>query len=202
MATINNNSPIDMKQLWQKMEDFPVASSAISAMTAVEDGDNRYIYYLVGSQFFRYDLKSNSLNKLASPLVTPTIFASLRYSRFGETVGRVISSPSSTTLRIGGLNTGMLNTYKLRITSGAGAGQWRMINASAEPVKYDQGLATIASTSFIGDSTKKWKVNQWSGYTARLTYGAGMTQIKEILYNDTTTLYFSDTSYQAIDSFK
>ena len=45
MATTNNNSPIDMKQLWQKMEDFPLASSAISAMTAVEDGDSRYMYY-------------------------------------------------------------------------------------------------------------------------------------------------------------
>ena len=122
MATTNNNSPIDMKQLWQKMEDFPLASSAISAMTAVEDGDSRYMYYLVGAAFYRYDLKANMTTKLASPLVTPTNFASLRYSRFGGTLGRVISSPSSTTLRIGGLNAGMLNTYKLRITSGAGAG--------------------------------------------------------------------------------
>ena len=201
MATTNNNSPIDMKQLWQKMEDFPVASSAISAMTAVEDGDARYMYYLVGSLFYRYDLKSNSTTRLASPLVTPTVFASLRYSRFAGTMGRVISSPSSTTLRIGGVNAGMLNTYKLRITSGTGAGQVKTINASSEPVKYEQGLATAASTTSIGDSTKKWKVNQWSGYTVRLTYGAGMTQVREILYNDTNTLYISDTNYQAIDPF-
>ena len=201
MATTNNNSPIDMKQLWQKMEDFPIASSAISSMTAVEDGDSRYMYYLVGASFYRYDLKANMTTKLASPLVTPTNFASLRYSRFGGTVGRVISSPSSTTLRIGGLANGMLNTYKIRITSGAGAGQWRIINASAEPVKYDQGLATVASTSSIGDSTKKWKVNQWAGYTVRLTFGAGMTQVREILYNDTNTLYISDVNYQAIDPF-
>ena len=201
MATTNNNSSIDMKQLWQKMEDFPVASSAISSMTTVEDGDARYMYYLVGSLFYRYDLKSNSTTRLASPLVTPTVFASLRYSRFAGTVGRVISAPSSTTLRIGGVNSGMLSTYKLRITSGAGAGQWRIINASSEPVKYDQGLATAAGTNGIGDSTKKWKVNQWSGYTVRLTYGAGMTQIREILYNDSNTLYISDTNYQAIDSF-
>lgn len=201
MATTNNNSPIDMKQLWQKMEDFPLASSAISAMTAVEDGDSRYMYYLVGSAFYRYDLKANMTTRLASPLATPINFASLRYSRFGGTFGRVISSPNSTTLRIGGLNAGMLNTYKIRITSGAGAGQWRIINASSEPVKYNQGLATVASTTSIGDSTKKWNVNQWAGYTARLTYGAGMTQVREILYNDTTTLYFSDINYQAIDPF-
>jgi len=201
MATINNNKPMDVKQLWQKMEDFPLASSAISAMASVEDGTSRYMYYLVGSAFYRYDAYANMTTKLASPLITPTNFASLRYSKFGGTLGRVISSPSSTTLRIGGLNAGMFNGYKIRITSGVGAGQVRTINASAEPVKYDQGVATTAWTTSIGDSTKKWKVNQWAGYVVRLTYGAGMTQVREILYNDTTTLYISDTNYQAIDPF-
>lgn len=201
MATINNNKPIDVKQMWQKMEDFPLASSAISAMTAVEDGASRYMYYLVGSAFYRYDAYANNTQKLASPLVTPTNFASLRYSKFGGTIGKVISAPTTTSIRLGGLNAGLYNGYKIRITSGAGIGQVRIINASAEPVKYDQGLATVASTTSIGDSTKKWKVNQWVGYTVRLTYSTGMTQVREILYNDTTTLYISDTNYQAIDSF-
>ena len=34
MPTLNNNKLVDMKQMWQKMEDFPIASSAISAMAA------------------------------------------------------------------------------------------------------------------------------------------------------------------------
>ena len=80
MPTLNNNKLVDMKQMWQKMEDFPIASSAISAMAASEDGESRYIYYLVGSAFYRYDAYANNHIKLASPLVTPTVFASLRGS--------------------------------------------------------------------------------------------------------------------------
>ena len=32
-----------------------------------------------------------------------------------------------------------------------------------------------------------------------MNFGTGATQIRKILYNDTTTLYFMDTNYQAID---
>lgn len=201
MATTNNNKPIDMKQPWQKMEDFPLASSGVSAMTSVEAGTRRYFYYLVGSTFYRYDEYANMTTKLASPLVTPTNFVSLRYSKFGGTIGRVIASPLIDSLRIGGLNKGLYDGYKILITSGAGAGQSRTITSTSTPIKVEQGLATVASTTSIGDSTKKWKINQWAGYSVRLTYGIGQTQVREVLYNDTTTLYFSDANYQALDAF-
>lgn len=200
MAVTNNNKPLDMKQMWQKMEDFPLASSAISAMTSIESGTSRYFYYLVGSSFYRYDEYANITTKLASPLVTPTNFASIRYSKYAGTMGKIISGTSSG-VKLSAFNGGLVNGYKIRITSGAGTGQVRTITASSDPVKYDQGLATVASTTSIGDSTKKWKFNQWAGYQVRLTYSTGQTQVREILYNDATTLYISDTNYQAIDPF-
>ena len=201
MPTLNNNKLVDMKQMWQKMEDFPIASSAISAMAASEDGESRYIYYLVGSAFYRYDAYANNHIKLASPLVTPTVFASLRYSKFSGTNGRVISSPSSTSVRLAGLNAGLYDGFNIRITNGAGTGQVRKITATSAPVKYEQGLATSGTTAYIGDNTKKWKVNQWAGYQVRLTYSTGATIVRKILYNDTNTVYVSDANYQPLDSF-
>jgi len=198
MPTTNNNKPVDMKQLWQQVEPNPVVSSAISAMTTAEDGSDRFIYYIVGAAFYRYDCYGNAWQKLAAPFLTPTVFASMRYTKYGGTKGRVISS-TATSLRIGAINPLSTVGKTIRIISGTGAGQVRTITAAAEAVKYDQGLATTASATQLGDSTKKWQFNQWAGYQCRITYGTGATQVRRILYNDTTTLTFSDTNYQPID---
>lgn len=201
MATVNNNKPVDMKQLWQQVEPAPTISTAVSGITTSEDGDDRYIYYLVASTFYRYDTYGNAWQRLANPATAPASLASLRYSKYGGQFGRVIAQPSATTLRIAGLNGGIFVGNTIRIIAGAGTGQVRTITAHAEAVKYEQGLATVASTSQIGDSTKKWKFNQWAGYQVRLTYAAGATQVRKILYNDTTTLTVSDVNYQSIDPF-
>ena len=199
MATINLKT-VDNKQLWQQMEPAPTASSALSAMTTSEDGTDRYIYYIVGALFYRYDTYANSWNKLAAPLVTPTVFASLRFSKYGGYFGDVISSTNNT-ITLAGLNKGVFDNYKINIISGKGIGQSRIITGSTSPTIYEQGLATTASTSAIGDSTKKWKINQWKGYQVRLIYSTGQTQVRKILYNDTTTLYIYDPNYQPIALF-
>jgi hypothetical protein len=200
MAT-NNNKPLDMKQLWQQMEPCISASAATSAMTACEDGNDRYLYYLIGGLFYRYDLYGNTWHKLAAPLYAPTVLATMRYSKFSGNYGKVISVPAANKLRIAGVNAGIFTGYKIRIIAGKGAGQVRTVTDCAEPVKYDQGLATTAAVNYIGDSTKKWKPNQWVGYQVRLTYSTGMTQVRKIMYNDTTTVYVSDTNHQPFNSF-
>jgi hypothetical protein len=200
MATTNNNKAVDMKQLWQQMEPVPTASSALSAMSTSEDGSDRFIYYVVGLLLYRYDTYANTIQKLAPALATALTWVSLRYSKYSGTFGRVISS-TATTVKIAGVNSPMLVGKTLRIISGTGSGQVRTISSAAADVKYDQGLATTATANTLGDSTKKWEFNQWAGYQARITYGAGATQVRRILYNDTTTLTFSDTNYQPIDSF-
>ncbi len=201
MPTTNNNYPVDMKQLWQQMEPAVTVSSAISAFTTSEDGNDRFIYYIVGALFYRYDTYGNAWQKLASPPVTPTNFASLRFSKYSGTFSKVISAPSSTTLRIAPINAPFLVGKTIRIIQGVGMGQVRTITASPEPIKYEQGLATTASATQLGDSTKRWRFNQWAGYQARITFSTGVTQVRRILYNDTTTLTFSDTNYQPIDSW-
>jgi hypothetical protein len=116
--------------------------------------------------------------------------------------GPVISA-TSTSLTIGGLgkNSNLCQGLKVRIIAGKGAGQERTINAVSDGVIHDFGLATTATALAIGDSTKKWRVNQWDGYNVRLTFNTGQLQVRTVLYNDTTTLTVSDTNFQAIDSF-
>ena len=49
------------------------------------------------------------------------------------------------------------------------------------------------------DTTKKWKINQWRGYTIGITFGQNQTEYKTVLYNDTNTIYVSDTNLQPQD---
>ena len=200
MATTNNNRPLDMKQLWQQMEPAPVASSALSALTTSEDGLDRFIYYISGAAFYRYDTYGNAWQKLAPPPLAPTVFASMRFSKFSGSFGRIITATASGA-RIPGVAAGVYTGYKIRIMSGKGAGQVRTITACPEPVVYDQGVATAATALIIGDSTKRWRYNQWDGYQVRLTYSSGVTQVRKILYSDNNTVYVSDVNYAPIDPF-
>lgn len=46
------------------------------------------------------------------------------------------------------------------------------------------------------DTTKKWKINQWAGYTIGITFGQNQTEYKTVLYNDVNTIYVSDVNLQ------
>lgn len=59
MAITNNNvKQIDLP-VWELMNQAPTASSALAAMCTSEDGTNRYIYYIAGSLFYRYDTQTD-----------------------------------------------------------------------------------------------------------------------------------------------
>jgi hypothetical protein len=200
MAT-NNNKPVDMKQMWQQMEPAPVASLALSYLTTSEDGSDRFIYYLTGSYFFRYDSYGNTYQKLAPPLSGPLVAMVLRYSKYSGTFGKVISATAST-IRIGGGSEGLYTGYVIRITSGTGAGQVRTITSCPAAMAYDQGANNATpSYLYITDTSKKWKINQWVGYQARLIFGSGQSQIRRIINNSATQITFSDPNYQPIDPF-
>jgi hypothetical protein len=160
------------------------------------------MYYIVGQAMFRYDTYSDSWQECAAPNIAPATAVTGKYAAFSGSRGHTISA-TSTTITIGGL--GRLGNVcvgsKIRILYGTGAGQERTITACSDGVIHDNGLATTASATQIGDSTKKWRVNQWDGYNCRLTFSTGQSQVRKILYNDTTTLTFSDTNHQAVDSF-
>jgi hypothetical protein len=187
--------------VFEWMRFAPTATSSTATLLS-SDESARYMYYIVGQAMWRYDTYSDSWQECAAPNIAPATAVAGKYAAYAGSRGHTISA-TSTTITIGGL--GRLGNVcvgsKIRILYGTGAGQERTITACSDGVIHDNGLATTASATQIGDSTKKWRVNQWDGYNCRLIFSTGQSQVRRILYNDTTTLTFSDTNHQAVDSF-
>ena len=202
MALTNNLKPILDQPVWEWARFAPIAPTATSGLCTSEDGDSRYMYYLVGAQFYRYDTITDTYLQLASPLTTPVTAVSLRYSKYSGNRGRVLSQVSSTKLQIPYIGGGsMLAGNNMVIRYGAGAGQERTITSVDSEVIHDSGLATSTSTGFITDTTKKWKTNQWVGYNCRITFSTGVQLQRTILYNTVDTVWFTDGNYQPYESF-
>jgi hypothetical protein len=203
MALTNNLKPILDQPVWEWARFAPATSSSISGLCTSEDGDIRYMYYLVGALFYRYDTITDTYLQLASPLVTPVTAVSLRYSKYSGNRGRVLSQVSSTKLQIPYIGGGsMLAGNNIVIRYGAGEGQERTITSVDPEVIHDSGLCTSTSTIFITDTTKKWKTNQWVGYNCRVSFGNTAIQLQRtIIYNTVDTIWFADSNYQPYEPF-
>ena len=73
----------------------PVASGATAAFSTAEDGTDRFIYYLSGSTFYRYDTEQDTWQQLANPGVAPVTLLSMRHTKRRGYHGRVISATAS-----------------------------------------------------------------------------------------------------------
>ena len=194
--TSNLKKTVDLP-VWELINQAPVANSAISAMTTVEDGSHKFIYYLVGSAFYRYDVDGDAWQQLASPNIAPSALVNLRVTLSRGFHGRVISAAAGT-VRIPSLLGNKFSGKKIRILNGTGAGQERTLTHVSDTV-HDFGVITGTSPVTLSDSTKKWKINEWAGYMVGCTFGTNATQYKKVLYNDSTTLTFSDVNLQPHD---
>ena len=197
MAVTNNlKSQVDLP-VWEWCRFAPTASATLSGMATSDDGLNRFIYYISGSSFYRYDTYADTWQQLSTPNTAPLTVLSLRYTGLRGYHGRVLSA-TGTTVQIAGLRGPTLNGKTLKILNGTGLGQEKTLTYTGETI-HDMGVVTAVATTSLSDSTKKWKYNQWSGYIVGVTYGTDATQYKKILYNDTTTLYISDVNLQPHD---
>lgn len=191
--------------VFEWMRFAPTATSALSNL-ASSDLSARYMYYLVGQAMWRYDTYADTWQECAAPNIAPLTAVSMKYLAYSGYRGHAVTA-SSTTITVAGFSrhSHLPDNIKIRIIAGKGAGQERTITELADAEIADFGVITAftntTSLVSIADSTKKWRVNQWDGYQCRLVYGTGQTQIRRISYNDTTSLTFMDTNFQAIDSF-
>lgn len=198
MAFVNNLKQKYDLPVWESLRFLQTATSATSAMCYSDKLDDRYIYYLSGSVFYRYDTVTDGYQLLQSPNTAPVTAVTMRYTAFGGYRGNVLDS-STNTLTIAGMGQGTLIGQTIRITAGTGIGQERTIISESDNTILDHGVITATTASSIGDSTKKWMINQWVGYQVRLVFGTGQSQIRKILYNDATTLTLQDVNYQQLE---
>jgi hypothetical protein len=198
MATNNNQTMLDLP-FFELLNQLPAATTATSAMTSIEDGIDRFIYVLRDALFYRYDCFNDTWQVLANPPVTPVTGLALKYTKRRGFHGRVISA-TSTTIRIPGIRGNILNGKEISILYGEGAGQTRTLTYVGENV-HDAGVITgiIGGNVGISDNLKRWRVNQWVGYTLAITHGTGVTTYKKIIYNSTNELFVADANHMPHD---
>jgi len=198
-----------MKQVdlpvWEWTRPLPIAATA--GLSCVCNADNvdfnevsgRYIYMLLNAtNFWRYDTVADSYLQLASPGITPATASSMQFAGAQGYYGRVISSTATT------ITTGLPNNsavgFRIRIISGKGAGQERIITSVSEPIVADWGGASGAGTTSLTDSAKTWTFNNWIGYVVRTTGGTGLNSVRKVVYNSATVLTVADPNIYAWDN--
>ena len=196
MAITNNLlSQVDLP-VWEWMRFAPTNTSATNVLTTSRDGSSKYLYFINGSQLYRYDTRADSWQTLSiGGSVTSLISA--QYVTNQGSRGQVLSATSNT-LQLPGLGNSRVG-YSMKIVSGTGVGQERIITSESTEVVHDSGVATSASSSVLTDTTKKWKFNQWEGYGVRIMLNTGFGQVREVIYNDTTSLTVFDANYEGRD---
>jgi len=200
MALTNNLKKVVDLPIFELCSQAPVATAAISATTA-SDEQSRYIYYLTGATFFRYDSENDTWQQLAGPMVAPVTGATLKYSSFNGFRGNCLAATTNT-ITLPGLSGSCLTGQTIRITAGTGVGQERTISSCTAPTVWDQGIVTAVGSSIsITDSTKRWEINQYIGYQVRIIFNTGLSQVRKILYNDAASLYFYDANYQQLETW-
>lgn len=201
---------------WEWLRFSPVVPTAGLSCSCSADNSQfnensgRYIYYLLNAtNFWRYDTIADTYEQLASPPQAPATASSMRFAGAQGYHNRVISATSTTILS--GLPFGAAAVgYKIRILSGRGAGQERVITSVSDPIVADYGAATAGSTTSLTDTSKTWttgyvgatlNVNNWVGYVVRTLFGTGLNQVRKILYNSATVLTTGDVNFFQNDPF-
>lgn len=217
MALISNQlvKQVDLP-VWEWLRFSPVAPTAGLSASCIADNptfneiSGRYIYYLLNAtNFWRYDTVADTYLQMASPPNAPATATSLRFAGAQGYYNRVISAGANTIqtgLPFGATALG----YKIRIVSGRGAGQERIITAVSDPVVADYGAATAGATTTLTDTAKTWfsnmtgatyNLNGYAGYVVRTLFGTGSNQVRKILYNSATVLTIGDVNYVANEPF-
>lgn len=202
--------------VWEWLRAAPLAATSGVSCSCSADNSNfsttagRFIYYLINAtNFWRYDTVSDTYEQLATPVVAPLTATSMRYAGGTGYYNRVISATSTTItsgVPFGGLGVG----FKIRIISGTGAGQERVITDISDPIIADSGNATAGTVTNITDTNKNWfltytgasgNVNGYAGYMVRVLYGTGLGQARKILYNTSQILTVGDNNIIGQDPF-
>lgn len=193
--------------VFEWMRFSPITTSSVNGLAGLNGQTGERYFYMVDTTNvnYRYDTWSDSWGQISPlPVSTLSTFVKMRATKSYGHRGHVINA-TSTTLQIGGCGyaTKAAVGMKIRIVAGKGAGQERTITAVADPVIEDFGYTSSGQSNLISDSTKKWRFNQYDGYTCRLINAGSSAQLqtRRIQYNSQTAITFNDTNFQPIEWF-
>jgi hypothetical protein len=207
MALTNNlKVQVDLPT-WEWCRFAPTATTAVSSLTTGNTLGNRYLYYQVSGECYRYDTYTDSWNRMTNmtgfsiPTIMNNNVLTNAIGHFGRAIGPGVGNKQ---IQLAGLSGNALVGYKIRIIGGTGAGQERTITAVSAPTVHDRGIVTTAGTQSIIDAStgvglKQWTTNQWRDYQFRCDYGTGRTQLRPILYNTINSLTWSAPEHMTVN---
>lgn len=190
----NNNKPMVDLPFFELCNQAPVSSGALGCLTTVEEGDDRFIYFVAGQALYRYDTVADTWQQLASPNIAPVTYASIRYTR-RRGYHCLVLSATPTSVTVAAPRGEVLQGEILRVLVGGGAGQERVLTLAQETV-HDAGALSGATAASLTDATKKWRINQWAGYMVGITIGTTVPQYKRVLCNSESVLWVSEANLQ------
>ncbi|MFO0089298.1 MAG: hypothetical protein ACK518_00545, partial [bacterium] len=152
---------------------------------------SRYFYaFAPNNNLYKIDAETGS-NIKVSDLHNVSGVYGVCYMQSKGFKGRVLSSTSNTFTSALRDNTKFIGK-KVKIISGTGAGQQRIIKSITTNV-HVRGSVTTAYGAGLIDSNKTWAVNQWRGYQS-IIWGNGNTFINSVVYNWDTGLSWENAN--------
>lgn len=151
MPLTNNLKKVIDLPIFELCSQAPTATQAVSATTAADE-DPRYVYYLTGALFYRYDSEKDVWQQLASPMLTPATGVAMKMSSYNGYRGNCLGATINT-MKVAGLSGDILKGQTIKITAGLGIGQERTITNVSSTTIHDQGIATTANANLITDTT-------------------------------------------------
>ena len=187
---------------WQITAPAIAVSGALSSTTSpdnprLEAKTGRYVYFLKNAtNFWKYDTISNGYSQLASPPIAPLVTSSMKFAYTSGFQNSVLSATSTTFTA--GIPSSAVG-FKMKIISGTGVGQERMITAVSAPTIATFGTCTAADLNSITDANRAFTVNQYAGFLLRTVGGVGQYQTRKILHNSATVLTIANPNLYAGD---
>lgn len=190
----NNNLPFVDLPFFELCSQSPAATTAVSGVVIPDGAGDDFMYVMIGSVFYLYDMRFDTWQQLTTPPTAPATCLAMAYTKRRGFHAHVLAA-TSTTVTLPYLPGNVLSGEDFEILQGVGLGQTRTLTYVSDTT-HDEGVITAVSTSSLTDSTKKWRVNQWAGYMVGVTFGTNATQYKKILYNNENTLTIADVNLQ------
>lgn len=190
------------QQQQQVFELMPLTAQVMTntVFCSSDDGSDSsiYNYSITGAQFWKRNTDGGWQQQLASPNIAWLTVLAMKYTKFWWYRGNILSATTNT-ITVPAIKWKPREGKKIRIVSWTGAWQERTVLSVSTETVWDHGVVTAASSTSLVDSTKRWKINEHIGKSVRIVFGTWSSQVRKVLYNDSTWLYFADTNYQQLD---
>jgi hypothetical protein len=187
--------------MWEWLRPLPIATAATGPCTFATGGKpyGRYIYYLppTTNAGLRYDMYTDGWTTITTPPQSQAVVACTRYNDYHGYSGRIILVESSTTFEAAVPKGNKCVGKTVRIVSGTGAGQTRIITAVSDPNVAETMNVSSGSTIAITDASKSFTINQYRDYGMRIVTNSS-TDFRKIIHNTTTEILLADNRFSSV----